>query len=695
MKNGIILLLLTLLILPIYFNTLHASWQFDDKPNILANKRLHIDTLTPDALWNTFFAKLGRPSFYRPLPNLSFALNWYFGRDNPFGYHLFNIVLHILCAYILYHSVRLLFRTPRLKDLYMSEDIQFIALLSAALWAINPIQVQAVTYIVQRMAAMAAMFYLLGIYVYLRGRLSDGRAHQILFGLGTLCCFAFAWMSKENAVVFPLTIILMEIIFFPDLSIAFKRIKEHVWLLSATAAGLALVGVIAFFSVNIRHLIGYGGRPFTLVERLLTEPRIVLFYVSQIFYPIPSRLSITHDVVLSKSLWSPWTTLPAILTILIVIGFAVSQIRKRPLLAFAVLFFFLNHVVESTVIALELIFEHRNYLPSLFLFLPIAAGIKYLLNLYNKSNRFLFIFISVFVILIMVGWGSFTYLRNQAWQTESSLWQDAMKKAPRDARPACNLAIQLAWHEKPSSIQYDVALALFEKSLGLFKARTFLDQDILNNMGSIYFQKGEYATANRYFKQALQMNPSYLKAHYNLASSLIMTGAWEEASRHADFLINNPKNYRKSEYYDLKGFILLWRQHPREALSFFRAALKKDPQNQSALLNMGVAMSLLGKSRNAAVFLNRAIQLTPGDIRPFFALIENSLRAGDTQRAEKHTQRLFKTFHLNKIRNGLNAFSDNYRTAPLADDLIRPHIQKQLVRITAEILAAPPKKKIK
>jgi hypothetical protein len=170
---------------------------------------------------------------------------------------------------------------------------------------------------------------------------------------------------------------------------------------------------------------GFQGRPFSLYERLLSEPRIVLFYLSLIFYPLPGRLSIEHDITLSTSLFNPWTTLPAILFHLILIGFGLSQIKKRPLLALAILFFYLNHVIESTIIPLELIFEHRNYLPSLFLFLPVAAGFKKLLDIYQEKNRVfrsVLLYSSVLIIIII---GAGTYIRNMAWATEKALWEDA------------------------------------------------------------------------------------------------------------------------------------------------------------------------------------------------------------------------------------------------------------------------------
>jgi tetratricopeptide (TPR) repeat protein len=684
-KTVTVLLLLVLLVLPIYHNTFHASWQFDDKPNIVGNARLHIDDVSPGTLWQAFFEAPGKHAFYRPIPNLSFALNWYFAKDDTYGYHLVNTCIHILTAFLLFLATRLLLRTPKVRPFYSDDDIHFIALLNAALWAINPIQIQAVTYIVQRMASMAAMFYILGIYWYLKARLGNHKKRQTLFFGGCLLSFALAVMSKENAVILPLSLVLIESIFFLDVSL--KKIKQYLPLLLVLC--LLFVAAVAVFVLKTGFLFiteGYDTRPFTLGERLLTQPRVLLFYLSQIFYPLPGRLSITHDMVVSKSLLSPWTTLPAILAVFLMIVFAFRQIRPRPLVAFAVLFFFLNHVVESSFIALEMIFEHRNYLPSFFLFLPIASGLRYLFNLYNKHNRFIYVLISLFLIFTLIGWGCFTYIRNQAWRTETSLWRDAMKKAPKDARPISNLAIQLAWGEDPSPLDYEVALTLFERALRLNKARNFLDQEIIGNIGSVHFQRGEYLKAIQFYEDALQINPFYLKARQNLTNSLVMLGKWDEASAQADLLINNPQKHVKSDYFNLKGLILLLQNRPEDALPYLQKARKMEQNNMAAvLLNTGVALSLTGKYDNADVLLNRAAMIAPEEIRTVYALIENSIRAGNSQKSEKYVEQMFEKFSIQTIVDGVNILNLNYRTPPMAPELIIPAVKKKMVQFSADM----------
>ena len=146
-----------LLVLGAYGNTLQSAWHFDDYPNIVQNPRLHITDLTPGSIFKTVFAYPGSGNgVRRPVVWPTFSLNWYFGQDDVRGYHTINLIIHFLTAAILFLTVLNLLRSPNLRGKYHGSESS-IALLAATLWAINPIQTQAVTYIVQRMASMAAI----------------------------------------------------------------------------------------------------------------------------------------------------------------------------------------------------------------------------------------------------------------------------------------------------------------------------------------------------------------------------------------------------------------------------------------------------------------------------------------------------------------------------------------------------------
>jgi hypothetical protein len=191
--------LLLLVIFLIYSNTFNAAWQMDDHPNITDNERLHITELNRDNILRSLFANPRASKYkelYRPAACLSFGLNWFFGRDHVFGYHLVNIIIHFSAAYLLYLTIMVLFETPRLKNHFRGRT-HTIALLAAMLWAIHPIQTQAVTYIVQRMAAMAALFYLLSLYFYVKARLNVTPQRRGLLFAASIISYFLAIGSKE------------------------------------------------------------------------------------------------------------------------------------------------------------------------------------------------------------------------------------------------------------------------------------------------------------------------------------------------------------------------------------------------------------------------------------------------------------------------------------------------------------------
>jgi len=686
-KPIIVLLLMAVLILLIYSNTFHAEWHFDDKPVILENERLKIDNLRPSTLLKTFFAKQQgkQNTFYRPLPSLSFALNWYVGQDRPFGFHLVNIVIHLLTAFFLYLSVQTLLQTPRMEQQYRAGDAHFIAVLSAVLWAINPVQIQAVTYIVQRMASMATMFTIMAIYLYLKGRRHHLPKKQVLYYAACFLCALSALMSKENAILIIPSLLLVEMIFFQyaDLS---KNIKAHPLITAAILAVGILLGFLIFKWFFLDFISrGYTTRSFTLWERLLTQPRVLIHYLSQMFYPLPSRLSISHDFIVSTSLIAPWSTLFSILFVLFSIGMAVAAMGKWPLVAFGVCYFFLNHVIESTIFPLELIFEHRNYLPSLFLFMSIAAGITYLINYYTLKNRSMVLILISFVTLVIMGWGCFTYIRNHAWRTETTLWRDAMLKAPLDARPAWNVAINIAWDKHVTQRQLDTALVLFEKALSMNQAREVYDSLILRNIGLIHLRRGEIELAIDAFKRSLAIHPYFNEVLFDLASVHMRTGNWDAALEQLEMLLPAARDGKAPDYYKMKGYILLWQNRPETALNYFRKALAADPNNSDLLMNTGIALDRLNKHTNAGLFLQKARKASPNKLRYHCALIENSARAGDMKKARMHARRMLATFSLGSVFNGLESMRDNFRTAPVELALIVPIVKKEADKMLEEL----------
>ena len=653
-----------LLIVLAYSNTFNASWHLDDMTNIIHNSNIHISSLSIEEWVRSIRSPFSGPeqdglNLYRPVSMLTLAMNWYLGGTTVFGYHLVNLAIHCLTAVLLFHVVLQLLKAPNVRDEHKGREV-LIAFLAAALWALHPIQTQAVTYIVQRMASLAALFYLAGMMAYVQGRVAETKGKKrTAFGL-CLLAYCLSIGSKQNGVTLPAALILIEIIFFSD----FKRLRtiKGRWLVTGIlAASTVLAGFILYLwpgNPSAGLFDGYDLRPFTLYERVLTQFRVLMLYLFQIIYPIPQQFSVIHAMALSKSPVTPWTTIPAVLGVGLLLGGAITCMRRFRLFAFAILFFFLGHSIESTILPLELVFEHRNYLPTLFLFLPVASGIAALMDFYRWRNKVLFGILAAFVGLLVTGIGFTTYTRNMAWATEKTLWQDAIAKAPSLARPYQALA--LAYE---SEGRLDLAYALYEKALALEDPDPENSRfNSLGNMGNILKKQKDYQGAVRLLKQAadLEKGPYANRVRYNLVLCLLNTGQEKEALDNINVLLE--KNGKSNRYLNTKGFILLLQDDVERALHFLRMALRQNPQDMNTLLNLGMGLSASGAFERGAWYLKRAEERDPRNLIIHLSKLQNAILMQDDGQTRTNLMQIARLFNFQEIQHFFNEHSKGYHT---------------------------------
>ena len=663
---------LAIVIFFLYSNAFTIPFILDDNPNIVNNPPLHIDNLMPETLRHTFFATpFQEGKLYRPVACLTLALNWYIGQDNTIGYHIVNIFIHYSTAIFLFLTILLLFQTPVLKKRYREESDFFIALLTAVLWAINPIQTQAVTYIVQRMASMASMFFIVAIYNYIRARKAETKRQVATHLVLCLLFFLLAMGCKENAITLIPSLLLLEMLFFHKKDDRFSKIALTV--LIAINICFFVAGLYYIFDHHYLQLLTktIGSRPFSLGERLLTEPSILLFYLSLLLYPSSARLSIDHSFPLSTSFFHPWTTLPAILFTGALLFFAARQWRKRPLLSLAILFFYINHLVESTIIPLELVFEHRNYLPSFFLFLPLAAGLQSGITTCRTQSRLLYITLIVVIPLLLTAIGLGTYSRNAVWATEESLWADALRKAPDNARPLAKLGEIYGWQKEKSPQNLQIAVALLQKSLEKESPRTSFKAAIMDNIGKVYANYGMLDKAIIFYKQSLQLNPDFINSRFDLAKALTLQGNFPQALQEINTVIG--KNERQSRFYALKGMILLWLDRPLEAVDCNRQALQGTLINKEQYFyTTGVALGRAGFFSQGLWFLDQALSHDPDNRRILYSLIENRLLAGDSKAARKYILQVLNGQGILSLQKDLKVLPTDSASVPVNTALITP-----------------------
>ncbi len=309
-----------------YSNTFHVPFHFDDPPNITQNPNVQIKVFTWDSMErlikNTYKESIRVFSYF------TLALNYYFGGSNVFGYHLVNFLVHVASGIFLYWFLLLTFNLPSLTEKYGSISYK-VALFTSLIFISHPIQTQSVTYIVQRMASMAGMFYLLSLVLYVKGRLSAGRPRVFYFG-GMVLSYLLGVFSKENAAILPLFVALYEFYFFQKLDLSPKG-KNILFTLIGILLVLGAFGFILWGKRYINVIIeGYQYRTFTMFERVLTQSRVVLYYLTLLVFPHPSRLNLDYDFPISKTIFDPPTTLISILIIAGLIGYSIWTAKKRP-----------------------------------------------------------------------------------------------------------------------------------------------------------------------------------------------------------------------------------------------------------------------------------------------------------------------------------------------------------------------------
>lgn len=623
---------LAVIIFIIYGNSFDCSWHFDDEPNITTNPNLHLKEITWEHVKRALFSDRNNPHIlYRPIACLSFGLNHYFGELNVFGYHLLNIFIHLISSIFLFLFIYHTLNLPSLKTKYTTHSYS-IALLSTILWAINPIQTQAITYIVQRMASLAGMFYIMSMYSYLRARKAEVRHDKILFFIFCILSFVLALGSKENAAMLPLSIFIYEILLLQKITV--KNIRKNLNVFFIVTGAILIVGFIYIYIQDgniFSFLNGYENRPFTLTQRLLTEPRIIIFYILLLLYPVPNRLSIAHSFQISTSLFNPISTVLSILFIAGAIGYAIYSAKKRPLLSFCILFFFLNHAIESTIFPLELIFEHRNYIPSMLFFVPIIIGFFYLFNYYSAKKPMQYILLS-FVLFFVIGLSHSTFMRNFTWKNEKSLWIDAVEKAPNSYRPHHNLGRYYDDHgyKEEAISEYKKAL---EKPIYSRKNEIFVTY---YNLGRIYAHIKDYKKALSFYHKALVLNSDHAPSYNNIASIMERQGKPKLAH---NYLIKAIKlDPSSSEInYNLGIDYLKEGQLDRAILRLNKSATKRD-QRDKVFLYLGIAYKKSGQFGRAVTYFKNALKENPRNIRPHLHLAETFYRAGDYKQAKKEVE---------------------------------------------------------
>ena len=588
-QEKLLLLLLPLLILITYSHSLHSPFVFDDIEHVASNPAIQISDLT---FKNLRQAAVESPLSARPITYITFAINYFFHGHEVYGYRLLNMAIHMLNGLLLFFFLVNTFKLPVLQG--KIKQPFWVAYIATLIWIVHPLQTQSVTYIMQRMNSLATLFYMLAFLCYLKARLSSNKIRW-LCAIASFISGFLALGSKEIAVTLPFFILLYEWMFFQDMDYAWLK-RNTIVLVGA--GFFLLVMMLIYVGRNPWQMIsvGYSGKDFTMWERLMTEPRVVLHYIELFVFPLPTRLTLLPEFSVSTSLIDPATTLPAMIGVLFIISTAMALAKDLRLISFCILWFMGNLVIESSVVPLEIIFLHRTYLPSMMASLLVA----YLVLQHVKSRQFAKL-ILISGLIILTFW---TYDRNKTWCDKVYFWRDCLQKNQTDYRIYNNLGKAL---EEEGEVT--VAIGMFEKAISVNpdKPRPY------NNLGVALLNIGKSDEASDILHKALKLQPENPETNYNLGLVHSMHNKLEDAEKyylkaHEHF----PEDYDPDVHNNL-GITLARQGKLAEAIEHFREAVRISNDDQFAHNNLGITLARLGEKNEAIFHFQQVLRINPND----------------------------------------------------------------------------------
>jgi tetratricopeptide (TPR) repeat protein len=629
--NACCMMIFTAIVWILYSNTLNAPFYFDDFPNIVEDPSIRLTELS----WESFSKLSQARGVYRPASSLSFALNYYFGGYEVVGYHLVNIVIHILGSIFLFLVIKNTLDISSHQILSSSKHSispNSIAFFTAMLWLVHPLHTESVTYIVQRENSQATMFYIMSLLLYINGRntIRDyqpknsnpkrlKRTKPFVYFTGCVFSGFIAITSKQNAATLPFFILLYEWFFFQNLSNIWTKRKLF-----------QFVGVMLVFCIISLIFLGpdpmekisptlYTGHDFTIFQRLLSETRVVIYYLSLIFFPHPSRLNLDYNYSISNSLIDPITTMLCFLVITLLIGSAIRFSKKDRILAFCILWYLGNLAIESSFIGLALIFEHRTYLSSMMVCL---TGVVLLFRHSNSKWFPTFIFCVIFVLFSI-----WTYQRNLLWSNEVKFWADCINKSPQNDRPYANLGLAYLRLDKN-----DRALDFFKiavKKNPLKEINYYL-------LGKSQLAEGNFEEAIIHLTHAHQIKADEYRTVYLLGNALLKQGNTREAIKHLQTaLIIRPQSHQAM---NSMGKALLFIGDINESIYFFEQALNIAPEQKDTHNNLGNALLKINKNKEAIYYYNQVLTDQPNHVEANINMGVALTRINDIDSAMIHFQ---------------------------------------------------------
>ncbi len=624
----------------VYFNSLKGSFQYDDitfQHRIWVSnleeyeKRVKIfsfDNFSPKVLFLAISA--------RPVVLFTLALNNTLNKNNPFGFHLLNLIFHVLTTILVFFILQLAFKISGQSP---GNGISF-ALISSFVFAIHPVFTESVTYISSRSSELLTLFYLLGVWYFLQiFQQKNKRIFNVSIRvLLVFLCFYLSLTSKIVAATFPVALFLLFIFLicpkkYPDL---FQKLTSvpiliiYFFLLVSTLLFVTKIPIID----NGKEIYGYFGY-FCIQVKI-----IIFYYIKILLWPINLNVDVNYPFTKIQS--DPKIVLAALIGLVLIIGTGLKGGKWGKICAGW--FIFTLAPTSSILPVNDLAVEHRLYLPATLGICPLFA---LAVQSIPKKTRY------IFLTLLLVSFAVLTTQRNKVWIDEFNLWQDTLKKSPSSPRPYTNLG--KAYYEKD---EIDLALKYFKKSVEI---SDFLETTHYN-LANIYMDKKQLNLSEKEYKRAIELNPKYYQAYLGLGSVQNQTNKLKEAEKSYLAAINTRSTkVAAGEDYPLARINLgeVYGKMGRfeESIKQSKIALKSIPNSFKAHYNIGTANMKLGRLERAIESFLNCLEVKPEFENALYNLAFVYQKSGQFENSNQYFSKFLniqKSFPKAHISMGIN-----------------------------------------
>ena len=576
----------------IYANGLNTPFQSDDERHIYESPKIK----DLSKFFSTSYIQ------NRHINGLSFALNYKWGQENPFGYHLFNILIHICSTFLVFFITRLTIE----NGTYWGKDAaQKIALTTTLLFGLHPMQTETITYISGRPGGLAGLFYFSSLLLFILASLKTCKIPRLILYLLSLTSFAMAVLGKETAITLFVIIILYDLCFIKGPDWVSFRFRLGYYLCYP-----ALAVAILYFAPNLlRYIISHWSAfffkhinfPLGLVQLDILKHPLKLFL-------FPFNLTFEYDFLTQVS----WPSLLTSITILLLCVFLVCKkfYLKNSLLTFCVLWFPLTIAPTNSFMERAHLFSERNmYIPLFGLCLFFAV----ILFLICKTQKHSAIWGTCLLLFIGTAFSSMVIKRNQAYASPSALWADTFKKSPNKLSVGKMLSIHYLMEEDYVSALKPLK-ALLEINPNLY--------DVHQNLGIAQKSLAKFSEAEKSFKEAIRIEPTDPDSHFNLASLYGNLGKFTQASQEfdqADALYKARRKAPPQQFYSDKarahnqaGIEMIQLNKFEDALTLLKKSVRQNPRLLSARFNLAkLFLEFKNDPRQANIHLRAALALNP------------------------------------------------------------------------------------